>query len=696
MKRLYINQNRALLVSLLTCLLVFVQTATASSSTEKHQIDIVVAYTHEAGVWANQNAFDCEYLMEQHEEEKDGFVTTAAQAIKAAEVVSVAKANSFSDSLTDERAEELRFTHICNQTEPELDETRGIDQLIEIANQELNQIYINSGIDNVNFNIKKIVPMGAYSEFDIRYGKHPEGLYRSKNLFFNPPVYTELRRLRERTHYDFCEFDGTNNDYALYGWSPEICKQNASSVEDLHQIRLQEKADLLIVLTVPPSEVLDDTNVTGIGEAAGVGIEAAQNGIAWVSIKHATAPSYTYAHEISHLMGANHYSLNEILGNVIQPNVLNPDLGIVDNFGYIGEISPYLDLRPEYYPNETGAEEYRTLSALKSALDEFTHYGTLMSESGQCAKYFIEMNASESNGCSNEGKFTDRFLVLPVLSYSSNAISRAIPLGSNYRKRENARSVKNTVERVSLLSNQLDRIKSVKQVREKMGIDFGFTESYSGASVNTPDKRNIKNESGQVLVEETWLNLTSVSKGTFDTGSSGLAVEIIESFGSRKYAEIPVQASIASELGEMPVTARMDSFTTTWKKQTWFDRQPSAIKLSGLDSQACYSLRIFSSSNAVDNVRTTHINLWEDNYDYYKAVQKRKQSLSARPRPAESDHYKYHGSSANYNYYIEFSNLEAKNGSLILEIMADESMGTFDTVALNALQVFEDPNPSCH
>ena len=637
----------ALLVSLL-----------AASPVFAADIDVLVVYNQHAMDWADEkisadDADGCDYILSEHNETSPaGHVISASESIAAAGT--------------------LGYIHPCTRQGgpvPQLHTPdNGIGKLITVMLDELNTIYRNSGIsaDKVNFNLAATYHMdrdssNKYDEFALSQSMHPNG----NDMFAR--LYGEIKLLKNRNDDATCA--------AQPAGSYLNCLEDNGLLDKVHAIREVIEADLVVFLIRPPE------GATGIGEAVGINVTRAENGFAWVSVEDAIAPVYTFAHEVSHLMGAQHFSLNKLLGiMVVQPDTLNPDYApgtrMIDNRSDIGI-------------NRIGGFEY---------------WGTLLSETSQCMEYTRLRGLDAGDYCNNAG-FNDKMLVLPLLS--NPEITRTAPGGcggsdcnitfgmKNYRN--NARVVANAAVNVAALSDQLVSDREHYDVPVKYGLDIGVTTDVVQNRMWTEASISKKASDGQPT-REYWMNIVSIKSGPATASQDGVvSARVVDSFFSRAHAHPSAQASISAADNLMPVEAMLDGFKIDWKSPGWFDPNPPAIEFSGLQKNGCYHVKVFASTPAILEARKINIAVYDNQAAYSGARSYRSRAYRNDFNQIDESHLLLReGTSANYSRFFDIHNIRPSDGTITLEFMADpDTVGFLETVMLNAVQVFEEPDPGC-
>lgn len=498
-------------------------------------VKVVVPYTTTAVAWANANQISCDNPL-PNENGKIAQVTTLTGIVHVcAEDLTLARGNS------------------------------PIDNLIAIAIAEANQVYRNSGITNLRLELADSFLLADVAGTPYQEGIKPGDIAHSEpfvDFVANEiPIANELLKLRNRD-------DAGNSDAII--------------LNQIHTRRAQVQGDIVVLLN--GDTINDGYDLFPVeGLAAGIGVKDPREGFTALSIEHAIAPSYAFAHEVSHLFGANHYEIRTlpIIGaqDVIAgtPDFVSP--GKIDAWGY-------------------------------QNTDYSTPYQTLMAYS-----------------CVN-------CLGLPILSTLNPGpgVSTAIPYGyaavsSSEISRNNARVVANAASTVAAFGEQLAALQDPAPASAAIGIDFGY-DTTAGWNINPTTGAYLYvggldfktydadcNEGTGAGCDEVWNNVTdpeNLSEIPLKNkngvvacnGTTGCArIAITRKFYGASKAPYAMQALFAAGLDEMPTMAMADGFTAI--RLYTLPR----FELRGLDPAKRYFFKIFSSNAPTNSVRVVKYEL---------------------------------------------------------------------------------------
>lgn len=536
--------------SLSTMALAVAGVALSPLSTQAQAINtvkVVVAYTADALSWANQQKITCPSLL---------------AAPDTAQKLSKIK------SLTN-------IGHVCEGNNTLGRSSSYIDNLINISIAETNKVYRDSGISTINLVLadRFLVASGGvnYKE-GIADGElsHPEPMVL--NQVKNLAIPVEMLKLRNRS-------DAKNS--------------NVSILNMVHTRRAAVQGDIVVLLTGPTVDDIktsDNKTVDGTqGMAAAIGAESPDEGFTAMTVNVATAPAFAFAHEVSHLFGANHEKVRVLL-----PGIVNASQDVLAGTPYMvnNKISAwgYFNETYEWQWSDPTAAAGQAPVTLKGYQDLMT-YST-------CAT------------C----------LGLPILSTLNpgTGVNRSIAygyVGDTYNKRrDNASAVAAGAVTVAGLGERLATMAdpALATGANKIGIAFGENPAYGWDDTNGLTY-SAKYDLG-VPATANWNNITSRIDTTEKKlinqkgATSGVSLFITAPFAARTAtglfshdgkAPFLTQGALAYGLDEMPAMAMADGFLSKRAQQ-------GKVELRGLLPNATYFFKIFGSQEAGENSRITH------------------------------------------------------------------------------------------
>ena len=653
--------------ALFVVLLAMVSSMAASNDSleqDKRVIDVLVVATDEAINWAGEKAFSClqiagatdgaEFDWLAYEQERKRSVSNVVNYYQDIGIEDIKHHISKIDSLFGLRHPCLENSALGN-LQPDSSWTKEeknlvyTHNLIQISLAETNKIFVDSGINNVEFRlvgwelskddsglVKTYPDINGYRSFGKPWPKHAN-------------VAVELSARVAKSVSSVRGEVASLRNLSYRGQSTQ-----EKTLDRVHQYRLDHEADVVILLTRPRKEI--------IGEASWIGVESADNAYAWASIAQATAPQYTFAHELAHLLGAGHYGNENVLGASFDTFAPVPDFdkdehghSFVDNQGFIGE-----------YVHKT-ADGW-----------EFPfYYGTLLSKYGDCQGYVSQLESPLSpSPCHGDVEmvFNYNYIFLPVISNIAKDLrlpsGERLALGRRF-SRNNARTMTNAVDRFMRFNESFTAKKM--DPSKKIGIDFGrkfqgWTD-YRTKSDSFPFWNNMTNPEPYRAYD----NLI------YQDGSRS-GIRAVISGGFEKNAVASTLAEIVLSEGgaaDMPVMAMTDGFST---------RTRAGVKIENLKTDgSTYQLRLFSSASVYSLYRPAKITVIRGSVGS-AGGEKGKNSL-------------VYSTQLNTNQFFVFEGVVPdEDGSIELEISPFESISIGNkaikdfAVNLNALEIFEDTN----
>lgn len=638
------------------------------SPVAKRVIDVLVVATDEAIKWAGEREFACSKIVTEEEGEEFDWLAYE-QARKRAEpnVVDYYQDIDINDIKHHVYKVSSLFglQHPCQgsfklgQVEPRAGLTipeRNLVytyNLIQISLAETTKIFANSGIDNVEFRLvgwKVSSDRGVSGDKEGAIVSYPDiSGYRA---FGNPwPKHANVGiEVAARIAKVASPIRG--EVVSLRNLSYPGRSEQESQLDRVHQYRKDHQADVVVMLTRRRKSI--------IGEASWIGIESADNAYAWASIGQATAPQYTFAHELAHLFGGGHYGNESILGASFDTHAPVADFEVdahgnsfADNQGFIGE-----------YLHKT-ADDWEIPY----------YYGTLLAKFADCQNYIGQLSQPISpSPCSAERDvvFNYNYVFLPVIANINRQLQlpsgKVLDLGKKF-SRNNARTIANAIERFTRFDEDFaaKKMSSAK----KIGIDFG--RKYEGWT----DYRTKSD------VYPFWNNMTEIESYRayvnliYQNGSrSGIRAVITSGFDKSVVASTLTELSLSEGgVADMPVMAMTDGFST---------RSRGSVKLENLKSDGVsYHLRIFSSASTHSHYRPTRVTVLRG-------------SVGNSGSEAEKPTLIYN-TQLNTNQFFVFEGvIPDEEGVIEFEIAPDDPITLNNRevsdfpVNLNALELFED------
>lgn len=477
---------------------------------------------------------------------------TDANPVSCSSIVSDPKVTAIYSDLSIKQADSTttQVTHPC-QSGSENDEfiesnnsTESINNLINISMAELNQVYADSGMGNIKFELA-----GAPYAIDTDY---VEGDWYKPALSINSGESVILDCYGVDYHND-CLVRTLASEFPMAG---ELVKarnyHNApKAMRKLSKERAARNADIVVLL------VSDNYQNLG-GLALEVGVIDKKNAYTVLRASLATAPAYTFIHEVSHLLGAGHVVFEES-GIGMRTDVMATD-GTTTN-------------RAIVY-----AETAKQSCVKAKAASQQDQIRTIMAYDGHCP---IK---------DEDGSVVGKCPALPFISNPSVAVSYN---GSDYKlgtsQCNNASILKRFAGRMSLFGEALPDIEDIDEVSkaEKMAKTYSIDLGYS--------KFNTLNYKTDSAYWGYWNNLTNTRKGAQlglknqlgQVESPQKVVKVTDSFLGKSVQDLPVR--VVSDFGfdEMPPMAVSDGFTTQ------FPFNPGVLQISGLNPNASYTFRLF-------------------------------------------------------------------------------------------------------
>lgn len=543
-------------------------TPTVSYAQTVNTVKVVVAYTDGAKAWADQNKVSCTQLL--------------------ADPTTAAKLNSIK-TLTNIR-------HVC-----ELDATLGrttnyIDNLIKISIAETNKVYKDSGVNNINLVLADQYLVAGYKEgMAATEIKHPEAMVSTLVNSQGLRVAPELAGLRDK------------NDTSA----------NAKLLNAIHARRAAVQGDIVVLLTNGTYNdiMLGGQKVKGsAGLAAGIGVDNPDEGFATLMADVSTAPNFAFAHEVSHLFGANHDKVRIVAAGLVNgsqdviagtPHQAN----VTINGATVSKIAGWGYVNANY-----------PIGSTADPANYYDGYNDLMG--------YVGCGETQVTDAVTGQKRQAKCLGLPILSTLTPAagISTSVLYGdagnlsTSAKRRDNASAVAAGAAKVAnfgeRLTTSLDPALAAGAV--KVGIDFGEDPSYGwNFTVSPTDVSKIQNATYTMdydfktpasLFWNNVLNRTDTTEKPLMNQSgvaSGFRFAITAPFAGRTATGLfshdgkaPYAAQVfqAYGLDEMPATALADGFLSKGATQGKFE-------IRGLNPNARYFFKIFGSMESGENIR---------------------------------------------------------------------------------------------
>lgn len=600
-------------------------------------VSVVVAYTDDAKAWAEQQKVSCPQLL--------------ANPATAARLSTIR-------TLTN-------IQHVC-----ELDPTLGrstnhIDNLIKIAIAETNKVYKDSGINNINLVLADQVHVTGYKEgVAATTVSHPETMVSTLINDQGLRIAPELAGLRNR------QDAGTN----------------AELLNVVHTRRAAVQGDIVVLLTngTYNNAMFDGKSLrASAGLAAGIGVDNPDEGFATLMADVATAPSFTFAHEVSHLFGANHDKVRVVgsgLINASQDVVAGTphQVRVTVNGAGVNKISGWGYANPRYPIGNPASADY------------FDGYNDLMGYVA-CSETIVKDPVTQDERSA-------KCLGLPILSTLSPAsgINRAIAYGdagtssTSAKLRDNASAVAAGAAKLAGFGERLSTSAdpALAPNTTKIGIDFGEDPSYGwNYKVSPTDSTTIttaaytKSYNLKTPADRNWNNITN--------REAGAAVDLIDQAGVKSRFQLAITQPFAARtatglfahdgkapytaqvlhaygggLDEMPLMAMADGFLS--KKA-----QQGKIEIRGLNPSARYFFKIFGSMESGENLRIAQ-------YD-----------LKGAGGVVKSAKLATHG---NILRFAKFSNVQPQaNGVIEITVKPDASVPSSVSVPINAIEFYQQP-----
>lgn len=632
----------------------------ASANTE---IRLLVAYTQAAATEATDNNVSCNSLLTAH-----------------------------ADTMA--RYADLTGTnHVCVSDQALGRGSSAIHNLIDIAVAETNAVYANSGLGDIAFILANSVLVQehnvAYDEtFDASSISHNEPA--AEDLALSVGIPQQLYKLRNR-------LDHVNSNDAILNM--------------VHAAREQAQADMVLMLVDrrsadPTGGPLADLDIDIGGLAAAIGVRHPRNSFAVLDVAQANAPSFTFAHEVSHLLGANHYAfryiplLNWPQDNLPEfPNLVN---GKIDSWGYVNAV-------------ENGAARSSMYATIMAG-------GCHLGLSGWRIRDVWQASMDNDGNCvaadTNTAPLDWSCTVIPVLSSTSTTFSTALPFATTGNEgkdatcvttryenentgeievitsmiedddstpRNNARTVPEYAAVISQFHHELSDISDASG--QVVAIDFGASQP-NGWDVNLdPFSLLYKPYNGESVdadcdvntganCDRYWNNVTDTSAGTSatlydlnhaDTGVVRDVLTIEKSFQGYTSLDPTMSASYAYGRDDVATMAMTDGFTAVRLYTN------PVVALRHLEN-ASYTFRIYGVADASETFRVARYYL-----TYADASGNQITTMQKL------------GTHNNVVRFVEFRDVRPLNGTVSLRVSPDLTVPFFHSVGLSGITYFPSP-----
>lgn len=517
----------------------------AAQAQTVNTVKVVVAYTADALAWANEQKVTCPTLLS---------TTATKQAL--------AKIKALTN-----------IGHVCESSSTLGRSSSYIDNVINIAIAETNKVYKDSGINNINLVLadRFLVSSGGVN--------YKEGLLSSELSHPEPAVLNQLKY--QTIPIEMIKLRNRN----------DTKNSNVSILNMVHARRAAVQGDIVVMLTGPKSN--DYTNTDGSvsemtpGVAAAIGADNPDEGFAVLTADLATAPAFTFAHEVSHLFGANHYDIR-----IQGPYLLNISQDVLAGTPFM------VDNKISAWGFYDSTYQWKWQDPLKPAntLSDAKGYRDLMTYGDYC-------------DC----------VALPILStLNPGAGVNRIPYGTandaSGKRRDNASAVAAGAAKIAGFGERLSSMADpvLATGAKKIGLAFGEYPAY-GINDNNGFTYDAKYDL-RVPANLNWNNITSLSdtaeKALINQSgqNSGVRLAITAPFAQRSFiaafqhdgkAPYLTQGALAYGLDEMPAMAMADGLVSKRAQQGKFE-------LRGLNPNATYFFKLYGSQEAGANIRVAH------------------------------------------------------------------------------------------
>ncbi len=616
-------------------------------------IDVLVIYTDKVSQWARTNTIGCQQLSDaaRQNNERVYLLTGYQHPCDALPGFAVR---------TDDHAQNL----------------------VEIALQELNDTYHNSGLINLQFQLAAAVKL---EESGLVYDER----FSASNIQHNSPLAYGIAR-------------GSGIPNQLYSLRNRLdnTDTNTTLLNTVHTLRERYNADFVVMLVDGNAVEPENRTLNIDGLAMSIGVSNPRDGFAVLKANVAISPYYVFVHEVSHLLGANHYNIRVIPGYGPTDNNLEfPDLiqGQVDNWGYQNTVDdngkPLFNMYSDVMTGVRDAFGNAILTPVNAVGKKIVaHVGWAADKdsNGNCIRKDIPDGAvaplsttvipSLSTLRTRFTKplkmgniaHTDETACLMVQSTLEDDTQelRLVPLkDTNSTPRNARRIVSKYATKAAEFSNHLNHI--VDQQGPAVAIDFG-PDRFNGPMFNYDDKTTDPACPHTPTGTCHWNNVTQASVSTTpyvlldQNGDDSMArLSITQAFHGANRLLPALSASIAYGRDEAAVMANTDYFMVTQG-----DPAPELV-IAGLDTQKSYVFRIFGTANAGDEFLVAHFYLTSNN---------------GRGKPVTT--MKALGTHNNISRFVEYRYVRPLNGVASIRVETSATVPAGASVGLSGISFF--------
>lgn len=619
----------------------------------KTNIDVLVVYTDKVSQWASTHTIGCPQLSEAARQNNDRVY-----------------------SLTG-------YQHPCVARQGFAARTDDhVQNIVDIALQEMNDTYHNSGLINLRFQLAAAVKI---QDNGLMYDER----FSASNIQHNFPFAYGIAR-------------GSGIPNQLYQLRNRLDKAdaNATLLNTVHSLRERYNADLVVML-VDGSAVEPENRTLNIdGLAMAIGVSNPRDGFAALKANVAISPYYGFVHEVSHLLGANHYNIRMIPGYGPADNNLEfPDFsqGQVDNWGFQNTV------------DDSGKPLFNMYSDVMTGVRDALGNSVLAPVNAVGKKVVANVGweaDKDTNGTCIRKEIPDSTVspltitAIPALSTLRTRFSKPLKMGNLAHTDETAclmvqstledgtqevrlvtlkdtdstprnarRIVSKYAAKAAGFSNQLTSI--VDQQAPAVAIDFG-PDLFTSPMFNYDDK-TINPACSQTASKTChWNNITQFDVSTTpyllldQNGEDSMArLSITKAFHGANRLLPALSASLAYGRDEAAVMTNTDYFMAT-------QGYPAPeLTITGLDSQQSYVVRVFGTANASTEFLVANYYLTSNN---------------GRGKPITT--MKSLGTHNNISRFTEYRHIKPLNETVTLRVEADATVAPNHSVGLSGITIF--------
>lgn len=619
----------------------------------KTNIDVLVVYTNEVSQWASTNKIGCTQLSDAARQNNERVFSMTGYQHPCVALPGFG-------ARTDD--------HVQN--------------LVDIALQEINDTYQNSGLVNLHFQLAGAIKI---EDNGLTYDER----FSASNIQHNSPFAYGIAR-------------GSGIPNQLYQLRNRLDKAdaNASLLNSVHTLRERYNADLVVMLVDGRAVEPENRTLTIDGLAMAIGVNNPRDGFTALKANIAITPYYGFVHEVSHLLGANHYNIRVIPGYGPADNNLEfPDFsqGQVDNWSFQNTVDNNGKPRFNMYSDvmtgvrdafgnaivtPTNAAGKKVVANIAWEADKDTNNTCIRTEipDGTVSPLTITTIPSLSTlrtrftkplKMGNTAHIDETACLMVQSSYEDGTQDvRLVTLKDTDSTPRNARRiVSKYVTKVAQFSNQLSSI--IDQQGPAVAIDFGPDMSTGPLFIyddKTIDPACSHTPSGTCH----WNNITQFDISTapyplLDQNGidSAARLSITQAFHGASRLLPALSASIAYGRDESAVMANTDFFMAT-------QGYPAPeLTITGLDAQQSYVIRVFGTANAGNEFLVANYFLTSNN---------------GRDKPVTT--MKALGTHNNISRFVEYRQIRPLNGAVSLRVETSASVPMGASVGLSGITFF--------